>query len=73
MSITSLNTITNYYVVTEPWKSDYEFKPVLKKSLTESIEDIKPADHIMEISGHHWLVESVNPGKTTFRSFICGH
>ena len=65
MSITLLNTIVIMLSQNHRRVTIYEFKPVLKKSLTESIEDIKPADHIMESSGHYWLVESVNPGKTT--------
>ena len=43
------------------------------RSMTETIEDIKPADHIMEGSNHHWLVESVDVAKSTFKGFICTH
>ena len=54
---------------TEPWMSDYELKPVLMRASIDSIEDVNPADHIMEGSSHHWLVESVDVTKSTFTGF----
>lgn len=39
----------------------------------DSIEDIQPADHIMEGSSDHWLVESVDTVKSSFTGFtVCG-
>ena len=43
------------------------------RSLTESVSDLKPGDHVMEGSSHHWLVESVNSAKSTFKGFTCSH
>ena len=37
----------------------------------ESIKDIEPADHIMDDSDHHWLVESVDIAASTFTGFTC--
>ena len=37
----------------------------------ESIKDIEPADHIMDDSDHHWLVESVNIAASSFTGFTC--
>ena len=48
-------------------------EPVLTRLLTESIEDIKPADHIVEGSSHHWLVKTVDAAKSTFKGFTCSH
>ena len=38
-------------------------------STIEKLEDIKPADHIMEGSDHHWLVESIDVEKSLFSGF----
>ena len=38
-------------------------------STIEKLEDIKSADHIMEGSDHHWLVESIDVEKSSFSSF----
>ena len=40
-------------------------------SPVETVEDIKPADHIMGDSDHHWLVESVDVAKSSFTGFTC--
>ena len=40
-------------------------------SNVEKIDDIKAADHIMDDSDHHWLVESIDVAKATFTGFIC--
>jgi hypothetical protein len=38
-------------------------------STVKKFEDIKPADHIMEDSGHHWLVESIDVENASISSF----
>ena len=55
----------------EPWKGDYELKPVLMRATVDSIENVNPADHIMDSSNHHWLVDSIDVAKSTFSGFIC--
>ena len=40
-------------------------------STVEKLEDIKPADHIMEDCDHHWLVESIDIAKSSFIGFTC--
>lgn len=55
--------------MTEPWKDEYEVDPVLMVSTIEKLENIKPADHIMEGSDHHWLVESIDVEKSSFSGF----
>ena len=41
------------------------------KSSVDSIKDIEPADHIVDDSDHHWLVESVNIAASSFTGFTC--
>ena len=53
----------------EPWKSDYDLKPVLMKSSVDTVEDCKPADHVMDNSNNHWLVKSVDATKSTFTGY----
>ena len=55
----------------EPWKGDYELKPVLMRASIASIENINPADHIMDSLNHHWLVDSIDIAKSTFTGFAC--
>ena len=62
---------TLLFTYIEPWNGDFELKPVLMKSSMESIKDIEPADHIMDDSDHHWLVESVNITASSFTGFTC--
>ena len=38
-------------------------------STVEKLEDIKPADHIMDGSDHHWLVESIDLEKSCISGF----
>ena len=42
------------------------------KASIDSIESVTPADHIMDGSNHHWLVETVNVAKSTFNGLTCG-
>ena len=67
----ALANINKFPSFIEPWKGDYELGSVLMVSKVEKIDDIKPADHIMDDSDHHWLVESVDIAKATFTGFIC--
>ena len=46
-------------------------KPVLKKASIDSIENVNQADHIMDSSNHHWLVDSIDIAKSTFTGFTC--
>ena len=55
----------------EPWKGDYELKPVLMRASIASIENVNPADHIMDGLNHHWLVDSIDIAKSTFTGFSC--
>ena len=36
-----------------------------------SVTNVNPADHIMDGSNHHWLVDSVDAAKSTFTGFTC--
>ena len=65
------NTNQHYYL--SYTERECALKPVLARSHITSIEDISLADHIMEGSSKHWLVESVDVANSTFNGFtICG-
>ena len=41
------------------------------RATVDSIENVNPADHIMDSSNHHWLVDSIDIAKSTFSGFTC--
>jgi hypothetical protein len=41
------------------------------KASIDCIENVNRADHIMDCSNHHWLVDSIDVAKSTFTGYTC--